>query len=151
MLLFVEHEWKILFACDHETHLDVIGDMSIGDTKSIIGLYTIIAILRELAKWSLTESLTNNVSFIICIRLSSVFHGLLRDWRSTACELVQLCRGSRRGEIRQDQRQLRLIRKDSQCIFGPAFCVPPASADVDCGTGLGQSSMPSLQFLHALK
>lgn len=55
MLLSVEHGWKILFACDHETHLDVIGDMSIGDTKSITGLYTIIAVLRELAKWSLTE------------------------------------------------------------------------------------------------
>ena len=47
----VEYEWKLFFACDRGDRLEIIGDMSIGDTKSIIGLYTILAVLRELADW----------------------------------------------------------------------------------------------------
>ncbi|KAJ4215697.1 hypothetical protein NW759_009557 [Fusarium solani] len=51
LVLVVEHEWKLFFAYDRGDRLEIIGDMSIGDTKSIIGLYTILAVLRELADW----------------------------------------------------------------------------------------------------
>ncbi|KAJ2891596.1 hypothetical protein MKZ38_000187 [Zalerion maritima] len=51
LLLVVEHEWKIFFACDRGDRLEIIGDMSIGDTKTLLGLYTIISVLRELADW----------------------------------------------------------------------------------------------------
>lgn len=51
LVLVVEHEWKLFFAYDRGDHLEIIGDMSIGDTKSIIGLYTILAVLRQLAEW----------------------------------------------------------------------------------------------------
>ncbi|KAH8662647.1 hypothetical protein BGZ61DRAFT_368597 [Ilyonectria robusta] len=52
LLLVVGHEWKIFFACDRGDHIDIVGDMSIGDTKNIIGLYTVMAVLAELARWS---------------------------------------------------------------------------------------------------
>jgi hypothetical protein len=52
LLLVVEHEWKLFFACDRGDRLEIVGDMSIGDTKSLIGLYTVVAVLRVLAKWT---------------------------------------------------------------------------------------------------
>jgi hypothetical protein len=51
LLLVVEHEWKLFFACDRGDRMDVVGDMSIGVTKSIMGLYPVVAVLHGLVKW----------------------------------------------------------------------------------------------------
>lgn len=50
LLLVVEHEWKLFFAYDNRDRLDIVGDMSIGDTKSLVGLHTMMAVLRVLVK-----------------------------------------------------------------------------------------------------
>jgi hypothetical protein len=51
LLLSVEQNWKLFFACDRGDHLEVVGEMSVGDTNTLIGLYTIVAVVRELANW----------------------------------------------------------------------------------------------------
>ncbi|KAH6983682.1 hypothetical protein BKA56DRAFT_483122, partial [Ilyonectria sp. MPI-CAGE-AT-0026] len=51
LLLSVEHNWKLFFACDRGDRLEVVGEMSVGDTNTLIGLYTIVAVVRELANW----------------------------------------------------------------------------------------------------
>ncbi|KAH6881082.1 hypothetical protein B0T10DRAFT_494766 [Thelonectria olida] len=52
LLLAVEHEWKLLYACDRGDRIEILQDMSVGDTKTIVGMYTVMAVLDELAKWS---------------------------------------------------------------------------------------------------
>ncbi|KAI3571972.1 hypothetical protein IWW34DRAFT_765410 [Fusarium oxysporum f. sp. albedinis] len=51
VIIVVEHDWKLLFACDRGNRIDIIGDIAIGDTKSIDGLFIIVAVLRRLASW----------------------------------------------------------------------------------------------------
>ncbi|KAK5999123.1 hypothetical protein PT974_01512 [Cladobotryum mycophilum] len=51
LLLIVEHEWRLLFACDRGHRLEILEDLSIGDTKSFIGCYTVLAVLREIANY----------------------------------------------------------------------------------------------------
>ncbi|KAH6881068.1 hypothetical protein B0T10DRAFT_494742 [Thelonectria olida] len=51
LLLIVEHDWKLFFACDRGDRLEIVGEMSVGDTSTLIGLYTIVAVLRQLADW----------------------------------------------------------------------------------------------------
>ncbi|KAK4443295.1 hypothetical protein QBC34DRAFT_362321 [Podospora aff. communis PSN243] len=51
LLLIVEHNWALSFACDRGDRLEVVGDMTLGETASLKGLYTLVAVLRELAVW----------------------------------------------------------------------------------------------------
>ncbi|KAH6868975.1 hypothetical protein B0T10DRAFT_569138 [Thelonectria olida] len=51
LIIVMEHDWRLLFACDRGDRIEVLEDISIGDTKSLIGLYTIMATLRALASW----------------------------------------------------------------------------------------------------
>ncbi|EXK75893.1 hypothetical protein FOQG_19343 [Fusarium oxysporum f. sp. raphani 54005] len=51
VIIVVEHDWKVLFACDRGNRIEIIGDIAIGDTKSIDGLFIIVAVLRRLASW----------------------------------------------------------------------------------------------------
>ena len=49
LLLIVEHNWVLSFACGDR--LEVVGEMTVGETASLKGLYTLVAVLRELAVW----------------------------------------------------------------------------------------------------
>jgi hypothetical protein len=51
LILVLGHQWKLLFACDAGDSLDILGDVPIGDTCTLLGLYTVVAVLRELADW----------------------------------------------------------------------------------------------------
>jgi hypothetical protein len=48
LLLIVEHNWVLSFACDRGDRLEIVGEMTLGETASLKGLYTLIAVLREL-------------------------------------------------------------------------------------------------------
>ncbi|KAH7121652.1 hypothetical protein EDB81DRAFT_814184 [Dactylonectria macrodidyma] len=52
LIIIMEHEWRLLFACDRGTYVEIVEDIIIGDTRGLIGLYTILATLRALASWS---------------------------------------------------------------------------------------------------
>ncbi|KAH8907508.1 hypothetical protein BR93DRAFT_926528 [Coniochaeta sp. PMI_546] len=51
LLLIVEHNWVLSFACDRGDWLEIVGEMTLGETASLKGLYTLVAVLRELAVW----------------------------------------------------------------------------------------------------
>lgn len=51
LLLIVEHNWVLSFACDRGDRLEIVGEMTLGETASLKGLYTLVAVLRELAVW----------------------------------------------------------------------------------------------------
>ncbi|KXX78394.1 hypothetical protein MMYC01_205891 [Madurella mycetomatis] len=51
LILVVEHQWYLLFACDRGDHMQILGDIRIGDTSTLLGLYSILAVIREVAKW----------------------------------------------------------------------------------------------------
>ncbi|EFZ03046.2 Methyltransferase type 11 [Metarhizium robertsii ARSEF 23] len=50
-LLVLEQEWKLYFACDRGNCLEMVGDMSVGDNKSLIGAYIVVAVVREIARY----------------------------------------------------------------------------------------------------
>jgi len=51
LLLILEHDWRLSFAVDTGQSINIYTDMSIGDTRSISGMYTIVAVLRAIAAW----------------------------------------------------------------------------------------------------
>ncbi|KAF4974224.1 hypothetical protein FZEAL_8862 [Fusarium zealandicum] len=57
LIITMEHEWRLLFACDRGDSIEIIEDIAIGDTRGLIGLYTILATLRTLASWMQEEYL----------------------------------------------------------------------------------------------
>ena len=50
-ILTLEHDWKLFFGCDRGDHIDMVGDMSVGDTKNLVGAYTLLAVMREIARF----------------------------------------------------------------------------------------------------
>lgn len=44
-LLIVEHSWVLSFMCDRGDRLEVVGDMPVGDTTTLTGLYTLVAVV----------------------------------------------------------------------------------------------------------
>ncbi|KAH6977658.1 hypothetical protein EDB80DRAFT_738227 [Ilyonectria destructans] len=50
----VGHDWKISFASVKEERIEIIGEHLIGDTRTMQGLYTLIAALRRIADWITT-------------------------------------------------------------------------------------------------
>jgi len=52
LLLAKRHHWSLLFARDCEDHIEVIGELSVGDTGSLHGMYKLLSALRCLAEWS---------------------------------------------------------------------------------------------------
>lgn len=55
LILIIEHEWRLLFACDKGDRIEIIEDITIGDTKGLVGVYTILATIRVLASWMQDE------------------------------------------------------------------------------------------------
>ncbi|KAH6980499.1 hypothetical protein EDB80DRAFT_783578 [Ilyonectria destructans] len=51
LILIMEHEWSLLFACDRGDRIDIVENVAMGDTRGLIGLYKILAVLRSLASW----------------------------------------------------------------------------------------------------
>lgn len=49
LILVLGNEWKLIFACDRGDRLELLGEVPIGDTSTLLGLYTIVAVLHELA------------------------------------------------------------------------------------------------------
>jgi hypothetical protein len=53
VMLVTGNYWKLMFLVDRgEAGMEVIGDMPIGDTLSLVGIYRLVAALRDLARWS---------------------------------------------------------------------------------------------------
>jgi hypothetical protein len=48
VLLIVEHSWVLSFVCDRGDELEVVGDLPLGDTRTLTGLYTLVAVVQEL-------------------------------------------------------------------------------------------------------
>ncbi|KAM6514438.1 hypothetical protein FALCPG4_015575 [Fusarium falciforme] len=55
LILIMEHEWYLLFACDRRDRIDIVEHVAMGDTRGLIGLYKILATLRSLASWMQNE------------------------------------------------------------------------------------------------
>jgi hypothetical protein len=51
VLLIVEHIWALSFVCDRGDRLEVVGEMHLGDTRTLTGLYTLVAVVQELGDW----------------------------------------------------------------------------------------------------
>ncbi|KAB5511554.1 hypothetical protein GE09DRAFT_1209246 [Coniochaeta sp. 2T2.1] len=51
LLLIVGYTWVLSFACDRGDRLEIVGEMTLGETATLKGLYTLVAALRELAGW----------------------------------------------------------------------------------------------------
>lgn len=51
LLLALGHEWKLMFACDRGSRIEILGDVAIGNTQTVTGIYTILAVLLELGDW----------------------------------------------------------------------------------------------------
>ncbi|CEJ95238.1 hypothetical protein VHEMI10729 [[Torrubiella] hemipterigena] len=54
-ILTVEHDWKLFYGCDRGLRIEMVGDVSIGDTKSVLGALTLLAVIREIAKYISNE------------------------------------------------------------------------------------------------
>ncbi|KAJ9634659.1 hypothetical protein H2199_008944 [Coniosporium tulheliwenetii] len=52
LLLANTHNWSLLFARDREDCIEVMGELRVGDTASLHGLYKLLSTLRLLAEWS---------------------------------------------------------------------------------------------------
>ncbi|KAH7146734.1 hypothetical protein B0J13DRAFT_442303 [Dactylonectria estremocensis] len=66
VIIVIQHEWKLFFACDRGKKIDIIGHVSIGDTKSLDGLFIIIAVIRRLATWIQIEFLSSLENILLC-------------------------------------------------------------------------------------
>ncbi|KAJ4218836.1 hypothetical protein NW757_014569 [Fusarium falciforme] len=51
LLYVVDHSWRISFACHRGDCIEILEEMDIGDTRSLVGIYQLTAVLRELASW----------------------------------------------------------------------------------------------------
>lgn len=47
----VGHEWLISFASFRRSHIEIAEELAIGDTRTLIGLYQLVASLRRLGDW----------------------------------------------------------------------------------------------------
>ncbi|KAL3587998.1 hypothetical protein FPOAC2_13897 [Fusarium poae] len=64
LILVLEHKWQLLFACDRGSHIDIVESVDIGDTKGLMGMYTVLSVLRMLASWMQSEYATWFENFI---------------------------------------------------------------------------------------
>ncbi|KAL5603835.1 hypothetical protein FOVSG1_006585 [Fusarium oxysporum f. sp. vasinfectum] len=57
LIIVMEHEWKLMFACDQDSSIEIAEEINMGGTRDLVGLYRVVGILRELAKWMEMEYL----------------------------------------------------------------------------------------------
>ncbi|KAK2468696.1 hypothetical protein H9L39_19623, partial [Fusarium oxysporum f. sp. albedinis] len=63
LIIVMEHKWRLLFACDRQDRIvnlfqEILEDVAIGSTDSLIGLYTIMATLRLIGAWMQDKYMT---------------------------------------------------------------------------------------------
>ncbi|KAG5779206.1 hypothetical protein H9Q73_007128 [Fusarium xylarioides] len=56
LLYIVGHDWKLSFASWRENRIEIIGSLVLGDTRTLLGSYTIVAVLRKIGDWIVTVS-----------------------------------------------------------------------------------------------
>ncbi|KAG5749609.1 hypothetical protein H9Q70_007738 [Fusarium xylarioides] len=54
LLYIVGHDWKLSFASWRENRIEIIGSLVLGDTRTLLGSYTIVAVLRKIGDWIVT-------------------------------------------------------------------------------------------------
>ncbi|ORY58186.1 uncharacterized protein BCR38DRAFT_489663 [Pseudomassariella vexata] len=52
LLQAVGHDWKLWFARDTASHIDLYGPVAIGSTKTVLGTYKLVRSLRALGWWA---------------------------------------------------------------------------------------------------
>ncbi|KAL8371770.1 hypothetical protein RB595_001527 [Gaeumannomyces hyphopodioides] len=55
VILVHETFWRLSFVCDRGSTFDFVGNMVIGDTETLLGLYKLLAALRVLIQWMDTK------------------------------------------------------------------------------------------------
>ncbi|KAF4472843.1 exostosin 3 [Fusarium albosuccineum] len=55
LILVMEHEWKLMFACDQGNAIHIAENIIMGETRDLVGMYRIVGVLRALASWIETE------------------------------------------------------------------------------------------------
>lgn len=45
------HSWNLYFVCDRGASFGFLGPVSMGTTQDLVGLYKLLAVLRELVRW----------------------------------------------------------------------------------------------------
>ncbi|KAL8407614.1 hypothetical protein RB594_006440 [Gaeumannomyces avenae] len=51
LLLCVQDSWKLYFACDRGTRIEIVGPMELGSMTDLLSVYCVYEALRELCKW----------------------------------------------------------------------------------------------------
>lgn len=51
LVMVLGHGWKLMIACDRGDHVDILRDLTMGSTNSVDGIYSILAVLRQLGDW----------------------------------------------------------------------------------------------------
>jgi hypothetical protein len=54
LLYIIGHDWKLSFACWRENRIQIMGPLALGDTTTLLGSYTIVAVLRQIGDWITT-------------------------------------------------------------------------------------------------
>lgn len=55
VVLVSESYWTLSFVCDRGTEFEFVYEIPIGDTRSLVGLYKLLAVLRVLVQWMDTD------------------------------------------------------------------------------------------------
>ncbi|EWZ78198.1 hypothetical protein QL093DRAFT_2527422 [Fusarium oxysporum] len=54
LLYIIGHDWKLSFACWRGNTIEIMGPLALGDTTTLLGTYTIVAVLRKIGDWITT-------------------------------------------------------------------------------------------------
>lgn len=55
LLHIIGHDWRLAFACWRGDAIEIVGDVMLGDTRGLVGMYTLVAVLRKLGDWIANE------------------------------------------------------------------------------------------------
>ncbi|KAH6949515.1 hypothetical protein DER45DRAFT_624024 [Fusarium avenaceum] len=58
LIAVIEHEWKLTFVMDRGSSIDIFEDIGIGNTRDILDLYRIVAVVKEPGAWMQTDYLS---------------------------------------------------------------------------------------------
>ncbi|KAF7552794.1 hypothetical protein G7Z17_g4100 [Cylindrodendrum hubeiense] len=55
LLHIVGHDWRLSFACWRRDRIEIVGELALGDTRTLLGLYTLVAVVRKIGDWVATD------------------------------------------------------------------------------------------------
>ncbi|KAK7424033.1 hypothetical protein QQX98_000643 [Neonectria punicea] len=55
LLHIVGHDWRLSFACWRRDRIEIVGELALGDTRTLLGLYTLVAVVRKIGDWIATN------------------------------------------------------------------------------------------------